>query len=178
MRAPRIDSSWTLFLDRDGVLNRKIENGYVLNTSMLEVLPGALEAVSSLARRFGAIVIVTNQRGIARGLMTQEDLTQVHSHLLEAIRSEGGRIEAIFVCPHDTQENCDCRKPKSGLALQAKKQFSGIVFAKSVLVGDSDTDIEMGKTLGMFTIRVGRGTGNETGDIVVSSLLEFARYLA
>ncbi len=175
---PRIDSSWTLFLDRDGVLNRKVENGYVLNPSMLEIIPGAPEAVSSLGGRFGTIVIVTNQRGIARGLMTPDDLARVNASLLEAIRREGGRIDAIFVCPHDLQEECNCRKPKAGLALKAKERFSRIEFAKSVLVGDSDTDIKMGKELGMFTIRIGRGTGNEAGDMLFSSLFEFARGMA
>ena len=170
---PLIDSSWTLFLDRDGVLNRKIENGYVLNPSMLEIVPGAPAAIYSLARRFGTIVIVTNQRGIARGLMTNDDLEMVHTCLLDAIRSEGGRIEGIFVCPHDVMEECNCRKPKVGLALKAKERFREIEFSKSILVGDSDTDIKMGKALGMFTVRVGRGTG----DAVVSSLLEFARLL-
>lgn len=168
------DGSWTLFLDRDGVLNRKVDNGYVLNPSMLEILPGAARATARLGERFGRIVIVTNQRGIGRGLMNQEDLGRVHSMLCAEISREGGRIDAIFVCPHDLQDRCSCRKPGIGLALKAKAQFPGIDFARSVLVGDSDTDIAMGKALGMVTVLIGSGAGS---DLTFPSLHKFANFL-
>jgi D-glycero-D-manno-heptose 1,7-bisphosphate phosphatase len=174
---PRVDSSWTLFLDRDGVLNRKIENNYVLNPSMLEILPGVAEALGALARRFGRMVIVTNQRALARGLMDNNDLNRVHARMFEAINSQGGRIDAVFVCPHDLDDQCSCRKPKSGLATQARQRFSEIDFARSVVVGDADSDIEMGRALGMYTVRIGqRGTGG-AADLVCSSLLDFSYYL-
>lgn len=171
------DASWTLFLDRDGVLNRKIENGYVLDPSMLEILPGVPQAVAVLGRRFGSIVVVTNQRGVGRGLMTLNDLALIHCRLLEEIRRHGGRIDAIFVCPHDLQDGCDCRKPKVGLALRAKAQIPAIEFARSVLVGDSDTDIAMGKALGMFTVRIGPSARGTADEMLFPDLLEFANFL-
>lgn len=174
---PKFDISWTLFLDRDGVLNRKIENGYVLNPSMLDVAPGVPRAMATLGRHFGSIVIVTNQRGIGRGLMTPHDLERVHCRLLEDIGREGGKIDAIFVCPHDLQDECDCRKPKIGLALKAKIRFPTIEFSRSILVGDSDSDIAMGKGLGMFTVRIGPRASDTAGEMAFSDLLEFAKFL-
>jgi histidinol-phosphate phosphatase family protein len=112
MTIPRIDSHWTLFLDRDGVVNQKIENGYVLNLTMLEILPDVPQALASLAELFGRISIVTNQRGIARGLMNAADLEAIHFFLLETIGKAGGRIDAIFVCPHDASERCCQRRFK------------------------------------------------------------------
>jgi hypothetical protein len=88
---PRVDRSWTLFLDRDGVVNAKIEGGYVLRPEMLRMLPGAPEAVALLARRFPRVIVVTNQRGIARGLMTMEDLADVHA---DPTRTDRGRGRA------------------------------------------------------------------------------------
>lgn len=174
---PQIDSSWTLFLDRDGVLNRKIEGGYVLDPSMLEILPGVPQALATLSRRFCSIVIVTNQRGIGRGLMTQGDLERVHSRLLDALGREGGRIDAIFVCPHDLRAGCNCRKPGPGLALRAKAQIPGIAFERSVLVGDSDTDIAMGKGLGMLTVRIAPDPSGVADELVFPGLPEFAKFL-
>ena len=165
--AIRVDRFWTLFLDRDGVLNRKIPGGYVLEPSMLEVLPGVPEAMALLADRFGTIAIVTNQRGVGRGLMSAQDLGRVHDVLLAAVRRAGGRIDAVFACPHDLHESCGCRKPKPGLALQARARFPQIDFHRSVMVGDSDSDIEMGNALGMRAVLIGPD----------NSLLDFARAL-
>ena len=172
----RVDRSWTLFLDRDGVLNRKIEHGYVLNPGMLEVLPGAADALRALGGRFGTMVIVTNQRGVGRGLMSAADLESVHDRLLVTLQAGGGRIAAIFVCPHDLAAHCDCRKPNTGLALQAKARFSSIDFSRSVLVGDSASDMEMGRRLGMLTVGIGaQAPGAAAGTF--ASLLEFSRSL-
>jgi D-glycero-D-manno-heptose 1,7-bisphosphate phosphatase len=171
---PRIDRSWTLFLDRDGVLNAKIEGGYVLRPSMLQILPGVASAIALLSRLFGRIVVLTNQRGIARGLMTTEDLADVHAALLARIAAAGGRIDAIFVCPHGLDDGCNCRKPRIGLALQARKQFPEIDFSRSILVGDSDSDIRMGMTAGMFTVRIG-DEGSSERAWTCRSLLDFAR---
>jgi histidinol-phosphate phosphatase family protein len=170
---PRVDNSWTLFLDRDGVLNVKIDGGYVLRPEMLQMLPGAPEALALLARRFPRLIVVTNQRGIARGLMTMEDLAYVHEVLCAQIAAAGGRIDAIFVCPHGLDDGCDCRKPRVGLALQARRQFPEIDFAKSILVGDSDSDIRMGMTAGMFTVRIG-DKGSSESAWTCRSLLDFA----
>ncbi len=175
---PQADSSWTLFLDRDGVLNRKIDGGYVLGPSMLEILPGVPQAVASLAKRFGIIVIVTNQRGIGRGLMTRDDLERIHHSMQEAIVREGGRIDAIFACTHDLGDGCECRKPRTGLALMAKAQMPSIDFARSFLVGDSDSDIALGKALGMHTVRIGPPCSVLGEPWTFPNLLEFAKFVA
>jgi D-glycero-D-manno-heptose 1,7-bisphosphate phosphatase len=162
---------------QDGVLNRKIEDGYVLDPSMLEILPGVPQAVAALARCFGSIVVVTNQRGIGRGLLSADDLGRIHARLLAEIGRNGGRIDAIFVCPHDLKDGCECRKPKVGLALRARAQIPSIVFERSVLVGDSDTDIRMEKALGMVTVRIAPGAGASADGMAFPGLLEFAKFL-
>lgn len=177
MTVPRVDTAWTLFLDRDGVLNRKIENGYVLNPAMLEIPEAVAQAVASLSGRFGRIVIVTNQRGVGRGLMSLEDLAAVHSSLLRTIAGAGGRIDAIFVCPHDRSAGCGCRKPGIGLALLAKKRFPEIDFPRSILAGDSDSDIEFGRAMGMYTVRIGPDGGSVAADLVCADLPELTRRL-
>ena len=171
-----VDSLFARFLDRDGVLNRKIENGYVLNPAMLDILPGVPRAVCSLAGRMGRIVIVTNQRAIARGLMSMEDLNAVHSSLLRSIAEAGGRIDAILFCPHEKSAGCACRKPAIGLAMEARKQFPEIDFSRSILAGDSDSDIEFGQALGMYTVRIGR-EGHVAADLACADLPELERRL-
>lgn len=177
MTPPPVNAAWTLFLDRDGVLNRKIENGYVLNPAMLEVLNGAARAVASLASRMGRIVIVTNQRGIARGLMGLAELEDVHAQLRDAIAKAGGRIDGIFTCPHEKRSGCGCRKPDIGLALQAKQRFPEIDFSRSILAGDSDSDIQFGRTLGMYTVRIGPCDGDIAADLVCADLPELCDFL-
>ncbi len=144
-----IDRSWTLFLDRDGVINKKIENGYVLNVQMFEFIEDVLEALPILSNIFGRIVVVTNQRGIGRGLMSEKDLEDIHKFMLEKITDAGGRIDAIFYCPHDYEkEQCNCRKPKIGMALKAKEMFPEIDFKKSIVIGDSLSDMEFAINIG------------------------------
>jgi histidinol-phosphate phosphatase family protein len=128
---------------------------------MLEIIPGVTEALKDLNGIFGRIVIVTNQRGIARGFMTTEDLGKVHRVLIHEIEKEGGRIDGIFFCPHASEDHCDCRKPATGLALQARDKFPEIDFSSSYIVGDSDSDMEMGNALGMISVRVGKLPGND-----------------
>lgn len=145
---------WTLFLDRDGVLNWKIENGYVTMPDDLIFLPGALEAVSTLSIIFGLIIVVTNQRGIARGLYSIDDLQKIHEKLISDVEKSGGRIDHIYFCPHDYSDNCNCRKPKVGMAMKAKEDYPKIDFSKSMMVGDSVSDIDFGKSLGMKVIYI------------------------
>ena len=152
-----IDKKWTLFLDRDGVINKKIENDYVRNWEQFEFLPGVLEALNILSTIFGRIIIVTNQRGIGRGIMTKEDLEYIHKNMLNIFKANGIKIDAIYYCPHDyKKEKCTCRKPDIGMALQAKRDFPDIDFRKSVMVGDSISDIEFGLKLKMYTIFIGK----------------------
>jgi histidinol-phosphate phosphatase family protein len=152
---PEINSSWTLFLDRDGVINQKIDNDYVRRPEDFHFLPGVLEAFPILSAKFGRIVIVTNQRGIGRGLFTEADLEQIHAKLLEDVIEVGGRIDGIYFCPHLADDDlCNCRKPKPGLAFQAMQTFPEIDLQKCILAGDSPSDISFGAGLGMFTIQI------------------------
>jgi D-glycero-D-manno-heptose 1,7-bisphosphate phosphatase len=151
------DRTWTLFLDRDGVINRKLDNDYVKSWSEFEFLPGALPALKELGNIFGLIFIVTNQQGIGKGLYTEADLTAIHRKMMEEIRRARGRIDKIYFCPELAANNPPCRKPNTGMPLQAQKEFPLVNFSKSVIVGDSMSDMEMGRRLGMRTILIADG---------------------
>lgn len=145
------DGSWTLFLDRDGVLNVEKPEGYILHVGEFVLLPGVEEALQKLAQIFGRIIIVTNQRGVGRGLMRQADLDEIHRYLRSRIEQAGGRIDAIYACT-DAEKDSPCRKPNTGMALQAKRDFPEIDFIRSVMVGNSDSDMLFGRQLGMRTV--------------------------
>lgn len=144
-----------LFLDRDGVINRKIEGGYVTNWTNFDFLDGVLSSLQILTNYFDRIVIITNQRGVARGLMTDTDLDHIHGHMIKKIELLGGNIDGIYVCPHHNDNKCDCRKPKMGLIEQAKQDFPIIKEAECYLVGDSESDMLLGRRMGFRTILIG-----------------------
>ncbi len=147
----------TLFLDRDGVINKKIENDYVRKWEQFEFLPNVIEALKILNNFFERIIIVTNQRGIGRGLMNEEDLQDIHKRMLSVFRKEGIKIDKIYYCPHDYEKKiCNCRKPKIGMALKAKKDFPDIDFKNSIMVGDSISDVEFGEKAGMKSYLIGK----------------------
>ncbi|MCP4441697.1 MAG: HAD family hydrolase [Aureispira sp.] len=145
-------TNWTLFLDRDGVINTRIVGSYVRNWGEFEFMKGALEAMPIFKARFEQVLVATNQQGIAKGLMTAADLEKVHEQMLQTIAKAGGKIEKAYYCPLHERENPHCRKPNSGMAEQAKKDFPNIDFTKSIMVGDSPSDIEFGHRLGMKTV--------------------------
>lgn len=147
-----IDGSWTLFLDRDGVINRRISRGYVTDWEKFEFLPGVEKAIKIFSGIFSRIVVVTNQQGIGKGLMTKEQLTEIHQKMVEHIDFAGGRIDAIYYCPALEEENSPYRKPAPGMAYKAKEDFPGIEFLKSLMVGDTESDIEFGHRAGMYTV--------------------------
>jgi D-glycero-D-manno-heptose 1,7-bisphosphate phosphatase len=168
------DSSWTLFLDRDGIINVYLPDDYVKHPSEFSFNDGVLEALHDLSHVFGRIVIVTNQRGIARGLMTIDDLQRVHEFMLGEITAAGGRIDGIYFCPHDRDTGCTCRKPKTGLALQAKEAYPEIDFSKSIIVGDSVSDMKFGQNCGMMRAFVSGHDGETYEDVpVFISLADF-----
>ncbi|MBL4650197.1 MAG: HAD-IIIA family hydrolase [Aureispira sp.] len=143
---------WTLFLDRDGVINDRIVGNYVRNWTEFEFMEGVLEAMPILARKFDCIVVVTNQQGIAKGLMTEDALNKVHASMLEEIKKRGGRIDKVYFCAEHERENSPYRKPNVGMAEQAKSDFPRIVFDQAIMVGDSITDIEFGFKMNMKTV--------------------------
>jgi len=172
----QIDKTWTLFLDRDGVLNKKIDDDYVRSWEQFEFLPGVKESLRNLAQIFHRIVIVTNQRGVGRGLMSVDDLNLIHDKLKFEIEASGGRIDAIFCCTDVGEEGSTHRKPKPGMAFDAKNQFPDIDFNKSVIVGDSASDMLFGENLNMKKVLISHKIkGNP--DLIFPSLIEFSAVL-
>jgi D-glycero-D-manno-heptose 1,7-bisphosphate phosphatase len=150
----------TVFLDRDGVINRKMPEGeYVFHRDHLEILPGVLEAIATLNRRGLRVIVVTNQRGVALGRYTQTDVQLLHAQLQQQLAEAGAWIDSFYFCPHDNDQ-CNCRKPLPGLFEQAQADFPEIEASTSMMIGDSLSDIEFGKNLGMKTVLVG---GNAEG---------------
>ena len=144
----------TLFLDRDGVINVKLEARYVRNFNEFEFMQGALVAISKLSKLFKRILIVTNQQGIGKGIMTVDDLNLLHSFMTSEIGKLNGKIDKIYFCPHLDTENCNCRKPNPGMINQAIADFPEIDRQNSYLIGDSDSDIEAGNRMNLNTVKV------------------------
>ncbi|MBR4505521.1 MAG: HAD family hydrolase [Bacteroidales bacterium] len=139
-----------LFLDRDGVLNVLRKNDYVKTPDELEILPGVAEAIAICSKHFDRIIIVTNQQGVGKGLMTEDDLAAVHRKLLAAI----GHIDHIYYCTQREHEHSLRRKPSVGMALEARNDY-GIDLNESVMVGDATSDMLFGRRAGMQTVLVG-----------------------
>lgn len=173
-----VDTSWTLFLDRDGVINQRIMGGYVTSTETFDFLPDVLQAIQGLSQKFQRLFVVTNQQGIAKNLMTERNLMEIHTYMCDRISNAGGRIDRCYFAPNLKGASEDFRKPGSAMAEQAKIDFPEIEFNKCVMVGDTDSDIRFGKNLGMKTVRVvtEEPIGIEA-DLNVTGLLEFLTIL-
>jgi D-glycero-D-manno-heptose 1,7-bisphosphate phosphatase len=173
-----IDKSWTLFLDRDGVLNHDKDNDYIRNWEEFRFYDQTLEAMSLLETVFGRIILVTNQKGVGKGLMTLNDLTTIHDNMFTEIAKAGGRIDKAYFCT-DLSDDSPNRKPNAGMAHQAKQDFPEIDFSKSIIVGNRMSDMIFGRNAGMYTVFVAT-THPDTGfpdamiDLRFNSLLEFA----
>jgi D-glycero-D-manno-heptose 1,7-bisphosphate phosphatase len=152
----RIDKRWTLFLDRDGVLNQRIEGDYVRRWEDWEWLPGVLPALADFSKTFGKIVVVTNQRGVARGFYTEAELAAIHKKMEKAVKAAGGRIDAIYYCPHEKDAGCACRKPQAGMILQAAKEVPGVDLKRALMVGDSISDMEAAQAAGIPGVFIGK----------------------
>ena len=147
-----INKEWSLFLDRDGVINERIPDDYVKNCEQFIMLPGVVEAMKIFSELFGHIFVVTNQQGIGKGLMTEDELTVVHNFMTNEIKKNGGRIDRIYHSPYLESAHHPTRKPAPGMALQAKKDFHGVHFQRSIMAGDSISDMLFGKNVGMTTV--------------------------
>ncbi len=144
-------SSPFVFLDRDDTLI--YDHPYLRDPAGVELTPGAGAALKTLQDAGFRLAVVTNQSGIARGLIKPEELERIHAHLRELLRSEGVELAGIFVCPHGPWEECDCRKPRTGMLEQACAQFE-VDLARSAMVGDRAGDIEMGRNFGLTTVQI------------------------
>ena len=129
----------TLFLDRDGVINKKLDGRYVRDFSEFEFMPGALHAISKLSNLFNRIIVVTNQQGISKKIMTDSDLNILHAFMNDMINKAGGKLERIYYCPHLEESDCKCRKPKTGMIDYLKKKWA-IHLSKSLIIGDKESD--------------------------------------
>ena len=165
-----IDKSWAMFLDRDGVINNRIIDDYIKRWEDFKFIDGVLEAMQKLSLIFGKILIVTNQQGIDKGLMTENDLNKVHDKMIEIINKNGGRIDKIYFSPYLEKDKNVYRKPGIGMALQAKNDFPSIDFTKSIMVGDSITDMQFGKNAGMLTVFI---SGDSDQIIQNQELIDF-----
>jgi histidinol-phosphate phosphatase family protein len=176
-----VTSQWTLFLDRDGVINEEKLGEYILHWDYFIVSKGVLEAFKKLNDTFGRIVIVTNQKGVGKGLMQQEALDTIHREMQRKVEIAGGRIDRIYACT-DLDDASPSRKPNHGMALQAQKDFPDIDFSRSIMVGNKLSDMRFGRNAGMFTVFVST-TNPETPfphpdiDLRFNSLSDFASAL-
>ena len=146
-----IQQDWTLFLDRDGVINHEKKEDYIRNWTEFEFYKESLLALPILAQKFNKIIITTNQKGIGKGLMSVDDLTLIHQNMTNKIVELGGRIDAIYYCP-DLDNASINRKPQPGMAYQAKTTFPEIDFKRSIMVGNRMSDMEFGRNAGMHTV--------------------------
>ena len=141
-----------VFLDRDGVINRKMPEGeWVTTPAQFEMLDGSAAAIAALNRLGTRIIVVTNQRGIAAGLYSEAGLATIHEHMRTLLAAENAHLDAIYYCPHD-RVACSCRKPQPGMLLKAFEDFPGATPANSLMIGDSLSDIEAGRAAGMRTV--------------------------
>ncbi len=146
-----IGPDWTLFLDRDGTINKRTE-GYVKSWDEFSFIEGVPKAIAECSDIFGRLIIVTNQQGIGKELMTHEDLEDIHSKMIDVIEYFGGRIDNIYYEPSLAVYEAFGRKPNPGMAHTAKKDFPDIDFKKSIMVGDTLSDMQFGKAVGMKTV--------------------------
>jgi len=152
----------TIFLDRDGVINRNPPNkGYVRKWAEFTFIPNSRKAIRELTESGYRIVVVTNQSGIGRGLYSEEDLADIHARMVAEINKTGGKIDAVYYCPHHPDAGCECRKPKPGMLIRAAREHN-IELSNAYLIGDWTTDIEAGQRVGATTFLVLTGLGQES----------------
>jgi histidinol-phosphate phosphatase family protein len=146
-----------IFLDRDGVICEN-RSDYVKSWREFKFLPGAKDSVSALSRLGLPIVVVTNQAGINRGLVSAAVVEDIHQRMVAELAAHGGRVDRVICCPHRPEDHCDCRKPEPGMLVRAAKEM-GIDLARSYMVGDAATDLMAGQKVGCHTFLVLSGRG-------------------
>jgi len=170
-----INQQWTLFLDRDGVINEKLDGDYVKQISEFKFIKGSKAAIAELNTHFGITVVVTNQQGIGKGLMNEEELSVVHQYMRSELEDAGAKLDEVYHCPDLAEKNSICRKPNTGMAEEARKDFPTIDFKSSIMVGDSISDLQMGKRVGMITVYISPNDElPKEADYVCKSLAELA----
>ena len=177
----KIDKSWTLFLDRDGVINHEKKDDYIRNPQEFIFYEDVKEAMKLFAGKFGRIIVVSNQRGVGKGLMTENDVIDIHVYMKEQIELSGGRIDDIYFCTAVTSKD-PYRKPNPGMAFSAKRDYPEIDLRKSIIAGNKPSDMLFGKNAGIYSVYIA-STHPETPfphpdiDLRFNSLIEFAKAL-
>lgn len=177
-----------IFMDRDGVINKDpggwTRHNYVADAGDFHFLPGALEALRLLNENGVRVVVVSNQAGVGKGYFSKEMLDKVNSAMLKAITKSGGSVEDVYYCIHRDEDNCFCRKPKTGMFERAAKKY-GIDLSRTCIIGDAGVDVMAGRSLGMKTIFVksGKTSMDEMRkldvkpDYIFNDLLEAVKWL-
>jgi D-glycero-D-manno-heptose 1,7-bisphosphate phosphatase len=178
LSAARLAPGGTAFLDRDGTINVGAAEGeYVVSAGEVELLPGAAEAIRLLNELPAKVVVVTNQRGIALGRMSEEDLAAVTAELDRQLAAAGAHLDASFHCPHE-KGSCECRKPGPGMFRRAAAEVPGVRLEGAAMVGDSALDVEAGNRLALTTVRLGpSAAGDPEPDHESPDLLAAVRWL-
>lgn len=177
----KIDKSWTLFIDRDGVVNPEKKEDYIRNKDEFSFYNGVKDSFHQFSNKFGKIILVSNQRGIGKGLMTEADLTEIHQYMISEIENAGGRIDRIYYCTSTDNKHPD-RKPNPGMAFHAKRDFPEIDLTRSIIIGNKSSDMLFGRNAGMYTVFAAT-TNPDTPfphpdiDLRFDSLADFARAL-
>ena len=166
-----------VILDRDGVLNREIESGWLSSVDQWEWEAGSLEALGLFAISGTKVSIVSNQSGIGRGVVTQQAVDEIHQWLAALLAATGVELAGIFVCPHGPDEGCSCRKPSPGLVWAAIQQ-SGVAADQSLLIGDDLRDLVAGRAAGVQVALVCTGKGSGHRDEVEPDTLVFDNLMA
>lgn len=172
-----INNDWTLFLDRDGVINDRIIDGYVTKIEEFNFLPNVIEAFKIFKNKFNRIIVVTNQQGVGKGLMTEDDVKKVHDFMINELENRDGKIDKVYFCPQLKSVPDNYRKPSPKMAYMAKEDFPEIDLSKSIMIGDMNSDVEFGKNAGMKTIFIGDNELKQIPDGRFNSLYDFAKVI-
>lgn len=179
LESDRLSTRKAIFLDRDGVINRQVVGGYVTRWEEFSFLPGVLEALAELSLLPYRLIVVSNQAGVGKALMSRDDLLSITGRLVEELRARGARLDAFYYCPHRVEDNCSCRKPKTGLLRQAEQDWS-LDLSECILIGDSPTDVQAAHAAGCRCVLIapeGLPRARETPWQVVPGITEAAAIL-
>ena len=177
----KINKDWTLFLDRDGVINHEELGKYINNWEAFKFYDGVTDAFEIFSRKFKRIIIVTNQRGIGKGITEEKEVHRIHENMQLEIKKNNGRVDSVYYCP-DNDDNHPRRKPNAGMGLDAVKDFPDIDLSKALMVGNTLGDMHFGRNLGVYTVflpttRPETDISDPAIDVVYPSLIAFAQEL-
>jgi D-glycero-D-manno-heptose 1,7-bisphosphate phosphatase len=157
------------FLDRDGTIIE--EKDFIKTPVEIEFLPGSIEAIKLLKESGYKIIVISNQSGIGRGILTEEMVKKVNRSFIDRLKKENAEIDALYFCPHSPENNCDCRKPETGLIKRAMVEHK-LDLKDAIVIGDKWSDVELGKNIGAKTVLVLTGYGKKEAEKAKVSQLQ------